>query len=458
MSRINKDILRIFEMIGNTPLLDITPPGLTSRIYAKAEYCNLTGSVKDRAAYAMILEGLNSGALNSSKRILEATSGNTGIGLAVIGRLLGFSTTLVMPSQVNRDRRDILESAGAEFILSDPAAGSNGALLKTLHLFGENPERWFWPNQYYNPANYLVHTATAEEIFKQTSGEVTHFVCATGTGGTAIGVAQGLKKLNPKIRAISVEPAEEMHGIEGTKHMAVEAVPDILVGKTVLTGIFQSKRSLLDQTDFVSTSDAYAGLNRLAGQGLYVGISSGANYMAACRLAEKNPGSVIVTVFPDSSDRYLSEALWDEKHYGMQLSYKTSREIRFHFERAYPHEGCGLLFGIPDINGRRNIQVFEPVENINHERASDRYQINPAEMLLMEKKQRQNGLKLLGIAHSHPNALPRPSEFDMERAWENLSYIIYSVVGGAVVGIKSWTLTDTPSSTGGAREELIRLV
>lgn len=454
---IKEDILRILGRIGNTPLLDVTPPGISSRVYAKAEYFNLTGSVKDRAAYAMILEGLDSGELDASKRILEATSGNTGIGLAVIGRLLGISTTLVMPSQVNRDRKDILESAGAEFILSDPAAGSNGALRETLRLFEANPGRWFWPNQYYNPANYLAHAATAEEIFEQSSGEVTHFVCATGTGGTAVGVARRLKKLKADVKVVTVEPSEEMHGIEGTKNMAVEAVPAITMGGRVLTGIFQSQRSFLDRTEFVTTDEAYAGLNLLAGQGLYVGISSGANYAAACRIAQENPGSVVVTVFPDSSDRYLSEAVWDEEHYGVRLQYETAQDMKRHLERAYPYEGCGILFGSFDRDGKRLIQLFEPVENMNRERASDRYQINPREMLLLEKKNSQRGLRLLGVVHSHPDKLPRPSEFDKERAWENLSYIICSVVGGAVVGMKSWTLTLSPSSKG-VSEELIRLV
>lgn len=448
------DIDWISERIGNTPLLDVTPDGLASHVFAKAEYYNLSGSVKDRAALSMIREGLRSGGLLGSKRILEATSGNTGIGLAIIGRLLGFPATLVMPSQVNRDRKDIIDSAGAESVFSDPAAGSNGALLKTLALFEESPERWFWPNQYYNPANYLAHEATAEEIFRQTEGRVTHFVAATGTGGTVVGVSKRLRQLKPDVQIVSVEPAEELHGIEGTKHMATESVPVILVQGRRLTGIFQAYRSSIDRTIFVSTDDAYAGINGLAGGGVFVGISSGANYVAACRVAEESPGSVVVTVFPDSSDRYLTEAPWDPEYYGVRMPYSVSQEMRRYFEQSYPHEGCGLLFGRVESRGRAVVS-FEASENMNRHRAGDRYEIDPREMLRLEKKYRECSLKLLGIAHSHPDHPPRPSAFDLEVAWEDLSYMICSVIGGAVVSLKSWALDTSAGRI--FREELIRL-
>lgn len=451
-----RDIGWIADHIGSTPLLDVTPPGLASRILAKAEYRNLTGSVKDRAALSMIREGLISGMLSGSRRILEATSGNTGIGLAVIGRLLGFQTTLVMPPQVSQDRKDILSSAGAEIIYSDASAGSNGALMKALSLFEENPDAWFWPNQYYNPANYLAHRATAEEIYNDTQGSVTHFVAATGTGGTAVGASIRLRELKPDIQTVSVEPAEELHGIEGTKHMATESVPVITINGRSHTGIFQAHRSAIGRTLFVKTDDAYEGINRLAAQGVYAGISSGANYMAAFRIAEESPGSVVVTVFPDSSDRYLSEAPWDAGYYGITVPRAVSAAMWRHFEQAYPHEGCGLLFGRLDSRGKREIHAFEPVENMNRERAVDRYEINPREMLQLEKKYRQEGGRVRGIVHSHPDHPPLPSAFDLDAAWEDLSYIIFSVIGGCIVGMKSWTL-EIPSTEKRFREELIRV-
>ncbi len=449
------DIDWIAERIGNTPLLDLTPEGAESAILAKAEYFNLTGSVKDRAALSMIREGILSGLLSGSRRIIEATSGNTGIGLAVIGRLLGLQTTLVMPSQVNRDRKDILDSAGCESVFSDPAAGSNGALMKALAIFEENPDSWFWPNQYYNPANYRAHAATAEEVFRQTEGRVTHFAAATGTAGTAVGVSKRLKQLKPDVRIASVEPGEELHGIEGTKHMATEAVPQITVQGERLTGIFQSQRHAIDSTIFVSTDEAYEGLNQLAGRGIFAGISSGANYAAACRIGAEHPGSVVVTVLPDSSDRYLSEAPWNPEHYGIRMPYGVSREMRRHFEQAYPYEGCGLLFGSSDSR-LRTISSFEPCENMNRGRAADRYEINPQEMMQLEKKNRASGLKLLGIAHSHPDHPPRPSRFDLDAAWEDFSYLIFSVIAGAVVSMKSWVLESAADRA--FREELILLL
>lgn len=450
------DLHWIAAHIGCTPLLDITPPEFPSKVIAKAEYCNLTGSVKDRAAFWMLREGLKSGELSASKRILEATSGNTGIALAVLGRLLGYQTTLVMSPQASRDRKEILRSAGAEVIFSNASEGSNGALLKALSLYNKDPDTWFWPNQYYNPANYLAHRATADEIFADTKGTVTHFVSATGTGGTAVGVSKRLHELKPAVQVISVEPAEELHGIEGTKHMATESVPVITVRDTKLTGIFQANRSLIDRTVFVKTEDAYDGINRLAALGLFAGLSSGANYIAACRLAEEAPGSVVVTVLPDSSDRYLSEAPWDAAYFGIAMPHTVSQAIWRHFEKTYPHEGCGLLFGRLDSHGKRQILVFEPLENLNRERAVDRYEINPKEMMGLERKHRADGLRVRGIVHSHPDHPPVPSAFDLEAAWEDLSYIICSVVNGCIVSMKSWALVD-PAEEKRFREELIRI-
>ncbi len=451
-----KDISWISERIGNTPMVDITPSNSPSRVLAKAEYFNLTGSIKDRAAFSMISGGLASGELRPGIRILEATSGNTGIGVAVVGRMLGYGTTLVMPPQVSRDRREILESAGAEIIWSDPAGGSNGALGRAIEIYEQHPDAWFWPNQYYSPLNYQAHEATAREIFEQTKATVTHIVCATGTAGTAVGLAYAFRKLKSGVKVISVEPSEELHGIEGTKHMATEAVPDILVNGRQLTGIFVTHRQVLAGTVFVSTDEAYKGINLLAASGLYVGISSGANYIAACRVAAEQKNAVVVTVLPDSSDRYLYEQPWDKIYFGVRIGPAAVRDFRAHFADSYPREGCGLLFGEMSNEGLRHVKAFEALKNMNNGRAEDRYEMDPRAILVAEKKYRQSGLKLLGIAHSHPDNPPHPSVFDLDRAWEDLSYVISSVIGGAVVNIKSWSLKAT-SGTREFREELIHL-
>jgi S-sulfo-L-cysteine synthase (O-acetyl-L-serine-dependent) len=448
------DIKTLASFIGHTPLLDVTPPDCPSKIHAKAEYYNLTGSVKDRAAFFMLREGLEKGILQSPRRIVEATSGNTGIGLAVIGRLLGFSTTLVLPPQASLRRRQILESAGAELIFSDPGKGPNGALEIVSGLYQSEPDKWFWPNQYYNPVNYMAHFATADEVFQQTNGKVSHMVSATGTGGTAIGTAKRLKSLKPDVKVISVEPAEELHGIEGTKHMETEAVPVISVQGKMLAGIFEANRTVLDDTVFVTTDDAYRGINLLAGSGIFAGISSGANYMAACRIAFENPGSTVVTVFPDSSDRYLSEPLWDEKYYGITLPYQLVHEMSGYFSKAYPREGCGLLLGRRS-EGKAKIESFAPVENNNLSRAHDRYEIDPRDYRKVEREAGAKDMKIIGIVHSHPDHPAFPSVTDLETAWEDLSYLIFSVISGGVVVFKSWKLPD--GSVREFREELIFL-
>lgn len=449
------DIKTIASFIGNTPLLDVTPLDCPSQVFAKAEYHNLTGSVKDRAAFSMLRDGLERGVLKPSRRIIEATSGNTGIGLAVIGKLMGFPTTLVLPPQVSLRRRNILEAAGAELIFSDPGKGSNGALEKTVELYHERPEQWFWPNQYYSPANYMAHFETADEIFQQTKGKVTHFVTATGTGGTAVGVAKRLKQLKPEVIVISVEPAEELHGIEGTKHMQTEAVPRISLQGETLTGIFEANRGVLDDTVFVTTDDAYKGLDILADSGIFAGVSSGANYIAASRAACRQPGSVVVTTFPDSSDRYLSEPLWDPKFYSICLPYPLVLEMGRHFECAYPYEGCGLLLGRKD-GSRLKIESFSSTENKNRARAHDRYDIDPQDYKRIEREAGRRGLKIVGIAHSHPDHPAFPSATDLEIAWEDLSYLIFSVIDRGVVVFKSWRLRDDTKSRE-FKEELILL-
>lgn len=432
-------------------MIDLTPPGCGAEIWAKVESHNLSGSVKDRVALGMIQKGLESGALAPGRRIIEATSGNTGIGLAVIGRLAGFPVTIVAPPQTSAERLDILRSAGAEIIFSDPLAGSNGALEKVLSIFKADPEAWFWPNQYYNQANCDAHFKTADEIYAQTGGRVTHFVAATGTGGTAIGTARGLRRLKPSVAAYSVEPAEDFHGIEGTKHMATEAVPEIELNGLKMKGIFEAGKTALDGTLFISTDDAYKGVDLLAARGVFAGISSGANYMAALRMAEQYPGGVIVTVLPDGADRYLYEKVWSRQFYGPALPRGLFREMGAYFEKCYPEEGCGLLLGVrTDSIDKPLIKRFAPVANRNANSRNDRYDIDPNDYRRVEAEARNAGLKILGIAHSHPDHPPRPSQTDLEAAWEDFSYFIFSIYGGGMVAGYSWRLAD-----GVFREELI---
>ncbi|MBI5143224.1 MAG: pyridoxal-phosphate dependent enzyme [Nitrospirae bacterium] len=440
--------------VGNTPLIDLTPPGSRAEIWAKVESHNLSGSVKDRAALGMIQKGLADGSLAPGRRIIEATSGNTGIGLAVIGRLAGYPVTIVAPPQASVERLDILRSAGAEVIFSDQLAGSNGALEKALSIYKADPEAWFWPNQYYNQANCDAHSKTADEIFAQTGGRVTHFVAATGTGGTAIGATRGLKRLKPSVAAYSVEPAEDFHGIEGTKHMATEAVPEIKLDGRKMKGIFETGKAALDGTLFISTDDAYKGVDLLAERGVFAGISSGANYIAALRMVDRSPGGVIVTVLPDGADRYLYEKIWSRRFYGPALTRALFREMGAYFEKCYPEEGCGLLLGVQ--TGRPDkpvIKKFAQVTNRNADSRNDRYDIDPNDYRRVEAEARNAGLKILGIAHSHPDHPPRPSQTDLDAAWEDFSYFIFSISGGGMVSGYSWRLEN-----GAFREELIDIV
>lgn len=294
----------ILERIGRTPLVRIrrlAPElGAGAEIYAKAEWFNPGGSVKDRPALRMISEGEKSGQLTKDKIILDSTSGNTGIAYALIGTVKGYQVELVMPANASEERKAILRAFGAKITLTDPLEGSDGAIREAHRLYEENPGRYFMPDQYNNPANWQAHyDTTGPEIIAQTQGRVTHFIAGIGTSGTLIGTGRRLKEFNPNIQIFAVEPQQPMHGIEGLKHMATSLVP----------GIYDE--SLLDGKIAVSTEEAYELARRLAREeGLLVGQSSGAALAGAWRLARRIGRGVIVTVFPDSGDRYLSTALW----------------------------------------------------------------------------------------------------------------------------------------------------
>jgi cysteine synthase B len=295
------------SQIGNTPLLDLKrvardlPPGV--KILAKAEYLNPGGSVKDRAALAMILDGERSGGLYPGKVILDATSGNTGIAYAMIGAARGYSVTICLPANASVERKRMLQVLGAETIETDPMQGSDGAQVVAREMATRDPVKYFYPDQYNNDANWGAHyQSTGPEIWEQTEGRITHFVAGLGTCGTFTGVGRKLKELKPEIRLISMEPDSPIHGLEGLKHLPTSRMP----------GIFDP--TLADETVEVETEEAQAMTRRLSREaGLFVGVSSGANVVAALALARGlPPDSVVVTILCDGGERYLSERFWSE--------------------------------------------------------------------------------------------------------------------------------------------------
>lgn len=299
-----KKVDSALDLIGNTPLLQMRAlaeglsPGV--RVFAKLEGLNPGGSVKDRPAWRMIQEGLSAGKLRSGKTILDSTSGNTGIALALIGRILGYPVELVVPANVSIERRQILQAYGANVIYSDPMEGSDGAIRLCRKILEASPEKYFKPDQYFNPMNPQAHYEnTGPEIMRQTAGKITHFIAGIGTGGTIMGTGRYLKEVNPAIRVIAVEPDDALHGLEGLKHMASSIVP----------GIYREQE--LDQKIAVSTDDAYAMVYRLSQEeGVLVGQSSGAAMFATLKIARKLDSGTLVTIFPDFGDKYLSTNLW----------------------------------------------------------------------------------------------------------------------------------------------------
>jgi cysteine synthase B len=286
----------ILKKIGNTPLIRIhhLPQDIQDvEVYAKAEWRNAGGSVKSRPALKMIEDGETSGKLSKNKIIIDSTSGNTGVAYALIGKAKGYRVKLVMAANVAKERKGMMaQFYGAEIVTSSPLEGSDGAIRMCHKLFDENPDLYFMPDQYNNDANWQAHyETTAREIWEQTEGRITHFVAGIGTGGTIMGTTRGLRRFNPATQCLAVEPAEELHGIEGLKHMASSIVP----------GIYDE--SALDGKISVSTADAYDMTDHLEKEeGLLVGHSSGAALAGAIDLARRIKKGVIVTVFPDSCD------------------------------------------------------------------------------------------------------------------------------------------------------------
>ncbi len=295
------------DLIGETPLVRLTrlgadlAPGV--ELYAKAEWCNLGGSVKDRPALWMIRDGERRGLLRPGMRIADATSGNTGIAYATIGAALGYGVTLALPANASPERRRTLRALGASLILTDPAEGMDLAIATIRQLVAREPERYFYPDQYSNPANPQAHyETTGPEIWRQTGGRVTHFVAALGTSGTFMGVTRRLRELNPAVRAIAVQPDSPYHALEGVKHIASTRLVPPIYDPAAPDAILE-----------VSSEAAFATARRLAREeGLLVGISAAANVTAALQVARDLHAGVVVTILCDSANRYLSERFWEE--------------------------------------------------------------------------------------------------------------------------------------------------
>jgi cysteine synthase B len=299
----------LLQLIGHTPLIRLERiasdlPGV--EIFAKAEFFNPGGSVKDRAALNMVLDGERTGKLTPDRVLLDATSGNTGIAYAMIGAYRGYRVKLCLPKNASMERKHVLQAYGAEMVFSDPGEGSDGAIRLCREIYQADPDRYFYPDQYNNPANWKAHyDGTAVEILAQTDRRITHFVACMGTSGTFMGNARRLRKEVPHVRCISAQPSSGFHGLEGLKHMPTAIVP----------GIYDP--DLADDNIWIETEDAYAMCRRMAREeALLVGISSGANLVAALRvgkeLAEAGEPGVIVTILADGAYKYLSEPFWSD--------------------------------------------------------------------------------------------------------------------------------------------------
>jgi cysteine synthase B len=307
----------IVDLIGYTPLIRLRritrhlPESI--EIYGKAEWFNPGGSVKDRPAWNIVRTAIERGELHGGKRLLDATSGNTGIAFAMIGAALGFGVTLCMPANVSTERKRILKAYGAEVIYTDPLESSDGAIRKARALYAQHPDRYYYADQYNNPANWQAHyETTGVEIWQQTEGRITHFVAGLGTTGTFVGVGRRLHEYRRDIQLIALQPDSPFHGLEGLKHLETAIVP----------GIYDP--TLADANLAISTEDAYAMARRLAREeGLLVGVSAAAAVVGSLRVAEAilrdaetrgiEPHAVIVTILCDSADKYLSERFWDDE-------------------------------------------------------------------------------------------------------------------------------------------------
>lgn len=439
-------------LVGRTPLVRLRSfevrPGI--ELYAKLEGYNPGGSVKDRAAVAMIRDGERSGALRRDRILLDATSGNTGISYAMIGASRGYRVMLCVPSNVTAERKRLLQIYGAELVFTDPMDGSDGAIREARRRYEREPHRYFYPDQYSNPANWRAHyETTGVEIIEQTGGRLTHFVAGLGTGGTFVGTGRRLRDWRPSVQLTSVEPESALHGLEGLKHMPSSIVPPIY------------DPTVADRNEPASTEEAHALVRELARrEGLLVGPSAGAALAVSLRVAEDADSAVIVMIFPDRGDRYLSEPFWnggdevtshvwagsntavEESEGALVLADDVMAAIRHHGAAAYPDECCGALIG--DESG----QVIEALalSNTTNDERKRRFLIGPDAYRAAEKRASEIGRTLLGFYHSHPNHPAVPSAFDLAHAWPNLRYLILSVRGGRPEEARTWKLREDRSA------------
>jgi cysteine synthase B len=409
----------VVDLIGNTPLIRLTAfeGGLRNvELYAKAEWRNPGGSVKDRPAARMIADGERSGALTHDKIILDATSGNTGIAYAMIGAAQGYRVRLCVPENVTPERKRILLGFGADIVYTDPMEGSDGAIIRAKAMYAASPDRYFYPDQYNNPGNWRAHfDTTGPEILEQTSGRVTHFVAGLGTSGTFVGVGRRLRQENPAIKLISVQPDSPLHGLEGLKHMETAIVP----------GIYDP--ALADEDMRVSTEEAFELTRRLAREGLFV--------------ARGTSDAVVVVIFCDGGEKYLSERFWDEGVTPtLALGPGIAESIRAHGAEAYPNECCGALYG-----GDGVVTATFALPNTTEEGPRRRFLVRPQDYTAAERRAKELGAELLGFYHSHPDHPARPSQYDLDHAWPFFSYIIVAVRARRPEAMTSWRLREDRS-------------
>ena len=430
----------VASLVGGTPLVRLPDfePRAGVEIYAKLEATNPGGSVKDRAALAMIFDGESRGLLGPDRVLLDATSGNTGIAYAMLAASRGYRVRLCLPANVTRERLALLRAYGADLVLTDPMEGSDGAIREARRLYAEDPGAYFYPDQYNNPANWRAHyQTTGRELIEQTQRRITHFVAGLGTSGTFVGVGRRLREWRDSVRLVSMQPDSPLHGLEGLKHMATAIVP----------GIYDP--ALADEDVRVTTDDAYALTRRLARDcGLFVGPSSGAALAACLDVARRIPEGIIVTIFPDGGDRYLTEAFWTAPaaepvaradvaaSCALDLSDEIDVAIRRHAVEAYPDECCGALLGSFDGVVREALRLG----NHSDEERRRRFVVTPRDYQAAEARAEALGVELIGFYHSHPDHPAVPSQFDLDHAWPNLSYTIVSVRAGRDGDLRSWRL------------------
>jgi cysteine synthase B len=445
-----REFATLAAAIGRTPLVRLRrfEPRAGVEIYAKLESRNPGGSVKDRAALRIIQEAEHAGLLGHGRTLLDATSGNTGIAYAMLGAARGYPVRLCVPGNVTPERKRLLAAYGADLIFTDAMEGSDGAIREAQRLFALEPDRYFYADQYSNPANWRAHyDTTGPEIIQQSEGRLTHFVAGLGTSGTFVGTARRLREWRPGVTLVSFQPESPFHGLEGLKHMATAIVPAIYDG------------SLADRDLGVSTEEAFVLTRRLAREeGIFVGPSSGAALGGSLEVASALQRGVIVTVFPDGGDRYLSERFWDADDGDWRIQYRratapredgraeipralrvhrTAREtIETHAASVYPDECCGALVGpAPDA-----VTEAVPLANVHDENRQRRFLIDARTYRHAEALADARGQVLVGFYHSHPDHPAEPSRFDLEHAWPNLSYPIVSVRGGEPRAMRSWRL------------------